>query len=571
VRFDRSLFVLRSGGLAALAFAAAVLLGAACGGFDKGTRDQAAKQQAPARPRSEDLSSNEQAAVKWTASNQVHGLQQRFACVRPGALTGAYEVVAEELEPLRAFGVIDDTVVVYGTRSVQMTSHLMTRFMKFGRLYRYGLRGDLQWAKETGAFSRGGYERWLGTPGLRRLSVRPLSVVSDAIAIAGVGTGQRTRIDGLTHSGAGFFVASYGLQGKVRWLNGSDGNRASPESVTVANDGSVVVAGWHWGDLRLGKDQDAVVLRDPSYPPKRGERGGMRVTDQRMFLARFDAQGHFSWAVQAEAESVPRQAAATDFTNDGGVVLTGVYGSSLRLGSTNGRSRHIVQPAAGRARNREPGGELGRDGSMFVARYDRVGRLRWARSGTSGSAGWAIATGPDGQTAVVGVFEDAVDFCGGAACASKPLRSQRGLEGFLALYGVRGSLRWAVRLDGSLHDAVDTPFAAPSDVLVDPDGRVFVAGCALGEAEFIGKGPMATRQLLAYVIAYSHAGDELWRSQMVGKGTVCYASLSVLRDGALAFAVEHNGEFRMAGRSASHDNLAVRHPFVVTYCRDTPG
>ena len=128
--------------------------------------------------------------------------------------------------------------------------------------------------------------------------------------------------------------------------------------------------------------------------------------------------GTLSFATSGQYDVAGRPAADAA----GNVYATGSYDSPATFGGSS-----LTLPHAGQL-------------DVLVAKYDSLGRLRWARSagGSGNDYGTAVATGTG--TAGTSVLLAGISLGGMAFPGPVPLSIARG--GFLASYDSTGTLRW---------------------------------------------------------------------------------------------------------------------------------
>lgn len=117
----------------------------------------------------------------------------------------------------------------------------------------------------------------------------------------------------------------------------------------------------------------------------------------------------------------------------------------------------------------------------FVARYDALGALRWARGegSTSVDIAWAVAAAANGDTLVAGDFNSTVTF-GEGEPAERTLTAVYSDDMYFARYAPSGSLRWVIQA-GGLNDAwgeVGTGIGEAAD------GSILIGGCFDGTPTF---------------------------------------------------------------------------------------
>ncbi len=170
------------------------------------------------------------------------------------------------------------------------------------------------------------------------------------------------------------------------------------------------------------------------------------------FLARFEADGAFSWVnrVAAPPGSMIGQGVSVD--TGGNAVVTGIFAD-------------IVVFGAGEAAETTLTGGLS---DVFVAKYGGDGTLRWAKQSTGAriKQGHAVAVDSTGASLVTGYFDISIRL--GAGEANDTTLAGSG-QTFVAKFDANGGLVWARQTNG--------PAAAIGrGIGVDANGNAYVAG-----------------------------------------------------------------------------------------------
>lgn len=208
----------------------------------------------------------------------------------------------------------------------------------------------------------------------------------------------------------GVFLASFDPSGQHRWSKGfvrpAD---AHGEAIAIDQAGSVIIAGYTFGDLDFGGG--------PLIPSGEAD----------AFIASFDTNGAHIWsgAFGGASYDVARGVAVDDIGN---IVIAGSFDAPADFG--NGELQSTGTP------------------DIFVASYTQRGSTRWSRAIGSASADYARAVAVDasGNVFVTGNFQGAVDFGGGQ------VQSVGAGDAFIASYDSQGNHRWARGLGGAGDD-----------------------------------------------------------------------------------------------------------------------
>jgi hypothetical protein len=238
-------------------------------------------------------------------------------------------------------------------------------------------------------------------------AARSVAVAPDGSAVVVAGYYEGTsefgdaELTSLSDGGDLFVAKLAGADGTWQWArSGEAAEYAEATAVTLAPDGSILVAGGHVGELTFGTVEIA----------------GIGRTD--MFVAKLGADGTWIWAV-------PVGGAATDDTfalglgaaADGSAVVVGIFTGSATFGAT----------------------ELESSGAndVLVARIAADGTWQWAlrAGGTDGDDANAVAVAADGSSVVTGRFG------GTGAFGTSSLTSAGSADVFVA--GIAADGTWA--------------------------------------------------------------------------------------------------------------------------------
>ena len=257
------------------------------------------------------------------------------------------------------------------------------------------------------------------------------------------------------------FVLKYDTNGNLLWAVSSDASSLdeTANAVAVDGDGNAIVAG----------DFTGTVDFDPGAGTTSLAASG--AYDQgNFFLAKYDTDGGFQWALTADASS--GMESATDVATDdaGNIFLAGSFDGTLTLDGqvlTTGNDEFVY--------------------NYFIAKYSPDGDLLWARTtgaSTGNEYGLTLAVDGDGSVYLSGDFEGTVDFDPGPGALQ--LVAPDGLGGatnhFTAKYNDDGKLIW-VRTSETAGDWEATGFeqARGSDIR---DGRLYLTGSHWGTVDF---------------------------------------------------------------------------------------
>ena len=169
----------------------------------------------------------------------------------------------------------------------------------------------------------------------------------------------------------------------------------------------------------------------------------------------------------AEAAAPRSDGIATDAS--GNSYVTGFFHRTVTFGA--GETNETVLERSDPAEGSEP--------NVFVAKYDRSGRLLWATQagGTRAGQGAGIAVDPRGNSYVAGFFSGTATF-GAGEDNEIDLTAASGFQDiFVAKYDRNGRLLWAARAGGTADDG-------GFGIAADARGNSYVTGFFIGTATF---------------------------------------------------------------------------------------
>jgi Immunoglobulin domain len=339
-----------------------------------------------------------------------------------------------------------------------------------GFLAKYGRNGEVLWAKALG--------------GTNLNMVDGIAVDRNgAVFVTGVLNGETTFENGTTIRG-NYFTAKFTTQGRLLWVIPTGG-----QSIAVDLSGNVYVVG-------SGQPYGADWFYPPAYVAKYDTNGRQiwrRAPGDRIgfglghslavdFLGNVYVAGINTWNPTVPANSpfgpvlvklnalgtvqwtretryignVPNNpSVAVD--NLGNVFMGGTFENSLNLGN-------ITLSPAGYA-------------SMFIAKYDSLGRLSWAHAVGSEKVvqAWSVCADSRGVAYVAGGFSGTVRF-GDKTFTKIPSNYELAEDAFIAAYGPEGGLRGVRQIgfpDGGW----------PICLTVDNLGQLYMTGAISGPGD----------------------------------------------------------------------------------------
>jgi hypothetical protein len=195
---------------------------------------------------------------------------------------------------------------------------------------------------------------------------------------------------------------------------------------------------------------------------------------------------YINWAEQGGGTQTDRgQSIHTD--PRGYSAITGSFTGSMTIGSQN------VTGGSGQ--------------SFFIALYDSVGVMQWARAatGTGNSFGLGITRDGSGNIIATGYFNGTVTI------GTTTLSNAGGDDIFVAKYSSSGTFLWAISAGGS---SVDQGFALTADA----SDNIYVTGYITGGVNF---GSLNTTAAFydAFLVKYNSSGVEQWLQKGGGAST----------------------------------------------------
>jgi hypothetical protein len=264
-------------------------------------------------------------------------------------------------------------------------------------------------------------------------------------------------------------------------------------------DGNMLFAGWFAGTITIGP----TTLTSAGYAD--------------ILLVKYDQLGNFIWAKREGGTDMDVPYSITTDVN-GNILVTGSFNSpTLTLGSTT-----LVH-------------SLYND--MFVAKFDSLGNVIWARnaSGTNAEIGARVDTDSSGNVFVVGSYISPTLSFGNITITNAGNNDM-----YLAKYDSNGNILWVISGNG-----LDTE--SGSDMEVDHDGNILVSGG-------FGQAPMTIDSTIlysngnsdAYLAKFDTDGNLIWLKHMGG----------MMTEAATNLAIDNNNNVYITGHTSS-DTIVV--------------
>jgi len=253
-------------------------------------------------------------------------------------------------------------------------------------------------------------------------------------------------------------------------------------SLSLDGEGNIFLTGEATDDAKFG---DAIVK----------SAGGMDF-----FVAKLDPKGHFLWARMGGGSLIDRgYSVAAD--GGGGCYVTGHYQSA------------DADFSGTKLANRG-------DYDIFVAKYDREGKLAWIQ--TAGGKGYdyghGIAVDTRGDVIVTGAVVGDSDF-GDVKIPNEP-----GSHIFCAKYHPDGKLVWVKVATGKAGGAGQA-------VVVDGKDAIYIGGDSYGSGEFGSKPLPAQKWTSSLVAKLSPEGEVLWIAQNPGEPSCLFHEIACDQEG----------------------------------------
>jgi len=177
------------------------------------------------------------------------------------------------------------------------------------------------------------------------------------------------------------------------------------------------------------------------------------------------------------------------------------------------------------------------EGDLFVARYDAAGKLVWVRQfGQSGGyqAPFGLAVSQEGDIALSGALEGAIDFGGGA------LTSAGDADAFLVLLGPDGAHRFSKQVG-------DATMQSGGNVALDEGGNVLWTGTFEGTINLGGNALASAGESDIFVAKLDPTGAVVFAQRMGGAGIDSDGSIAVDSEGNVVASGYYQGTPDLGG------------------------
>jgi hypothetical protein len=238
---------------------------------------------------------------------------------------------------------------------------------------------------------------------------------------------------------AHIYVAKYDVSGNVLWTKSVDGNIDDIHlNIKADLNGNVFLGGAYFANgVNFGNN---VTLNAPG------------AYANLIFLAKLDAAGNALWAKSSINSNVAR-CNDMDLDASGNVFLAGwFFGDSLAMGSTT-----LTNPTST---------SLTDNKNLFVAKYDALGNVLWAKSagGVLDEEAQGISTDAGGNVFISGYFSSPT-----VAFGNSTITNVGTSNIFVAKYDASGNPLWAQSAGGAYDDGA-------LDVCTGAGGAAYISG-----------------------------------------------------------------------------------------------
>lgn len=421
-------------------------------------------------------------------------------------------VQAQEFNWSKAFGGLypdrGDALTTDSAGNIYMTGETFSPSVDFGNgvlLSAPGLTGTGNCEFFLTKFDAAGKAIWTKKGG-GALTDRGYGVVIDNsgnIVVAGHYMGAVV-FDTVSRTGAGnldAFVAKYDTAGNILWFrDGKDASQSSSRGIAYDNNGNTAVVGYFGSSTGPTITFDNIVLTT----------AGLRD----IFLVKYNTNGIIQWGVSAGGTATGEEGKAITCDASGNIYITGMFVDTASFGNSkligNGNS------------------------DIFVAKYNPLGQLVWAKSagGPKADIGYSIGVDKNENVYVCGNFDSLATFGSTLVKANGDTLT----DGFVTKLDKDGNFQWVMSVGGQSDDVC-------SKVLLDGEGNCLVFGnfrsTALAGAKF-GNLSLVSTSLLSddvFIMKVSSSSELLWVKQTTGAdlskvlGAVINAQGNILVEG----------------------------------------
>jgi len=265
----------------------------------------------------------------------------------------------------------------------------------------------------------------------------------------------------VSRGGQDMFVAKSDSAGNILWTSYAGGpTNDQPRAIALDTAGNVYVTGGFVGPAQFGSTNvDGNGMED-------------------VFLAKLESTGRWLWVTAAGGTNFD-EGRGVGLDAAGNCYVTGIFSGVAKFGDTNLTSRGQTD--------------------MFLAKYDNLGGLVWARTigGTNIDETRGLAVDSQGNCHLTGLFN------GSAVFAETNLTSRGASDVFLAKFDTDGRLLWVQQAGGP---DIDEGHA----VALDAAGNIHLTGSFGGVADFGSTNLSAGGQADIFTALFGPSGNLLW-------------------------------------------------------------
>ena len=338
---------------------------------------------------------------------------------------------------------------------------------------KYDSSGNVVWAKSAGGNTDDAGEG-VSTDAAGDIFVAGI-FASDSITFGAI-----TLTNSATDGSDDAFIAKYDSSGNVIWVKRAGGTSYDAcEGICVDASGNAIIVGWFQSpSITFGS---TTLICSTVYG--------------NIFMAKYDPAGNVLWAKREAGDSYDY---AYKVTSDAGknIYVAGAFESdSITLGATT-----LLLTAWSMAGT----------GDAFLAKYDSLGNVLWAKKGggTDEDVAFGISLDPTGNVLITGTFASLTCTFG-----ATPLVNSGSDDIFLVKYSSSGNLIWAKGLGGSGYEEV-------ANLAIDASGNCFLAGQFSSPSLTFGSSTLTNTSTIGYsdvlVVKYDSSGNPLWAKNAGG-------------------------------------------------------
>ncbi len=276
-------------------------------------------------------------------------------------------------------------------------------------------------------------------------------------------------------------------------------------------------------DVRVAIDAHDAIVVTASLSGTADLGGGAlgAAGDADILLAKLGPDGAHVWS-RRFGGTEPDRPAAVAIDTAGNIALVGYYAAKVDFGG-----KMLDSPD---------------EAEMFVASYDPVGTLRWAKRLSAGGPDhgelYDVAIGSGGQVVALGSFTDKVDLAGTKLVAGKG----RQMASFVAAFTPAGALAWDAAFGPG-------PTTLANRVAVDGKGGVVLAGTELHAAvddndmvSFdVATGNASQGSMSGFVAALGPKGAPRWNVVVGDHGMTDLIAIAMAGDDVAVAGTVHSG------------------------------